>query len=255
MFKQKVSILGLTVLAVVSTACTQSEPVQSVEVQPLSSEDNSAQAVEESQSSDSTIDFVAPPIPAWVNERTFPDVGATAETQSDLFNRALDLHKDGDFDAAYPIFSAVADNGLKVAHVYLGLIESQPGSLFYPRGALTHQYEALDSGAHATSLAVLARELASGVNIAPDPAGSLQYYARLIPTLPADNALVTEAKTSIRMAEPKYRSKAIARERAALKAAGETLTGNDLAPLVAAVADVTASNKAPGTEYLADYPR
>jgi len=256
MLIKKTSIAILSVIAISATSCSDNALSPSVDVRPLTPVDSTVPAGTAAPSSSATTSFIPPPIPEWVNERTFPDLKVTADTQSDLFLEALELHKDRDYDSAYSIFHALANSDVKVAHVYLGIIESEPGPLHYPRGALTHQYEALDSGGHATSLSVLARGLSVGESIQVDPVGSLQYYARLIPALPSDHALVDEANSAINTADSTTLSEALLRERSVLDTDNiDYAPSDDLVTLAAAVVQATVSHKAPGTEYLSNYPR
>lgn len=239
-----IAIAGLA--CVLATACADPELSAPVPMVP------------EFEEPDGSMKFRPPAIPDWVGTRTFEAYDITPQNRSEVYGVALDEHKAGDFAAAYPKFLATEAAGLKVANVYLGLIEGQAGELNYPRGSLTRHYEALDSGGHATSLAALARGLKDGLFIKADPVSAAQYYLRLVEVMPEDSALSVEGMTYYDGLTKAQQADIRARESAWLEAnAGETPVdvSGDVQTLILAVIAASGTHKAPGTEYLAEYPR
>lgn len=194
--------------------------------------------------------FKAPETPAWVSQREFETIEVTAENKAEILKQGIKLYTDKDYEAAYPYLIAAAQSDQKVAHLYIALIMSKPGDLAYPRGALSHHYKALDSGAHASSLLMLARSLTEGTVIESDDAGAAQYYARLENAIEDKNhSLVKESREFLKSVDKSILAEAEKRERDYLLSQGQSAKG-DLEKLAALTRDISKTSKAPRTEYL-----
>lgn len=206
--------------------------------------------LEEYETADGKPVFKAPETPAWVNQREFETIEITAENKAEILKQGIKLYTDKDYDTAYPYLTAAAKGDQKVAHLYIALIMSKPGDLAYPRGVLSHHYKALDSGAHASSLLMLARSLAAGTVIENDDVGAAQYFARLDNAIKDKNhGLVKESRKFLKSVDKSILAAAEKRERDYLLSQGQSAKGG-LGKLVALTKEVSKSSKAPGTEYL-----
>lgn len=190
-----------------------------------------------------------PPQPDWITQRKFEKIDVTDHDRRDILNMGIDLYSQKNFEEAYPYLLAAAESDQKVAHLYLGLIMTRPGELFYQRGALSHYYYSLDSGAHASSLLAIARALTTGTDIDVDIAGAAQYYARLGNLFGSDHALSMESRKFFDEISTLNIAEAERRELEYLNANDQNPQGS-LSELVALTTELSGSSKAPYTEYL-----
>ncbi len=177
-------------------------------------------------------------------------IDVTAENRDAIYADAIQNFGKKNIDVAYQQFQSVAQNGLLSAHVYLGIIEAQPGKHFNPRSALSNHYLALADGAHSSSILLLARALKSGENITQDTVASAQYYARLINTIDdGTNIYQQEAHEFIASLDIVTKQQAAQRERAYLTRLNLPAKGK-LGALAKAVSALENNFQAPGTAYL-----